>query len=123
MKTNFKHLVEYVTAYGKKDDGGRAIGTDIKLGPLKSWMLQSYSSFTGNAQLNYGCGLLISNYFFHMDREGDAARIKKFLKALRAGKEGEELLEVLLDGQTWQELEADIIKAYPKKGVDFTFSG
>ncbi len=123
VKTNFKHLVEYVTSFGKKGDGGRAIGTDIKLGPLKSWMLQPYSSFTGNAQVNYGCGLLISNYFFHMDRDGDAARIKKFLKALRSGKEGEEALEVLLDGQTWEELEADIIKAYSKKGVDFTFSG
>jgi hypothetical protein len=122
VKTNFKPIVEYVTAYGKKNDGGRAIGTDIKLGSLKSFMLQPYASFTGNAQKNYGCGLLITNYFFHMDRDEDAARIKKFLKALNAGKQGEEALAVLLDGQTWEELEADIAKAYSRKGVDFTFS-
>ncbi len=114
--------IEYVTAYGKKGKGGRAIGTDIKLGSLRSFMLQPYSSFTGNAQVNYGCGLLISNYFFHMDREEDGARIKNFLKALNAGKQGDEALAVLLDGQTWQELEADIAKAYSRKGVDFTFS-
>lgn len=122
VKTNFKPIVEYVTSYGKKGDGGRAIGTDIKLGSLRDWMLQPYASFTGNAQVNYGCGLLITNYFFHMDRDGDAARIKKFLKALNAGKDGDEALAVLLDGQTWQELEAEIAKAYKKKGVDFTFT-
>jgi hypothetical protein len=121
VRTNFKPIVEYVTAYGKKGNGGRAIGTDIKLGSLKAFMLQPYSSFTGNPQVNYGCGLLITNYFFHMDRDEDAARIKKFLKALNAGKEGEEALDVLLDGQTWEELEADIAKAYSRKGVDFTF--
>jgi hypothetical protein len=122
VKTNFKPIVEYVTAYGKKDDGGRAIGTDIKLGSLRDWMMQSYSSFTGNPQVNYGCGLLITNYFFHMDRNEDAARIKKFLKALNAGKKGEDALNVLLDGQTWEELEQDIAKAYSRRAVDFTFS-
>jgi hypothetical protein len=122
VKTNFKPIVEYVTSYGKKGKGGRAIGTDIKLGSLRDWMLMPYSSFTGNAQINYGCALLITNYFFHMDRDEDAARIKKFLRALKAGKEGDEALAVLLDGQTWEELESDIAKAYSRKGVDFTFS-
>jgi hypothetical protein len=122
VKMNFKPIVEYVTAYGKKGDGGRAIGTDIKLGSLRSWMLQPYSSFTANAQINYGCGLLITNYFFHMDRNEDGARIKKFLKALNEGKDGDDALNVLLDGQTWDELEAEIAKAYSRKGVDFTFS-
>jgi hypothetical protein len=122
VKTNFKPIVEYVTSYGKKGKGGRAIGTDIKLGSLRDWMLMPYSSFTGNAQINYGCALLITNYFFHMDRDEDAARIKKFLRAIKEGKEGDEALAVLLDGQTWEELESDIAKAYSRKGVDFTFS-
>ena len=122
VKTNFKPIVEYVTAYGKKGDGGRAIGTKINLGSLRSWMLQPYASFTASSQINYGCGLLITNYFFHMDRNEDAARIKKFLKALNEGKEGDEALAVLLDGQTWEQLEAEIAKAYSRKGVDFTFS-
>lgn len=122
VKTNFKPIVEYVTGYGEKGKGGRGIGKEIKLGPLKKFMLMPYEQFTSNPQVNYGSGLLITNYFFHMDRERDAARIKKFLKALNAGKQGEEALEVLLDGQTWLELEEDIKKAYSRKGVDFTFS-
>lgn len=122
VKTNFKPIVEYVTAYGKDGNGGRAIGEEINLGPLKKFMLMPYSEFLANPQVNYGCGLLITNYFFHMDREGDAARIKKFLQALNAGKQSEAALEVLLDGQTWLELEQDIAKAYSRKGVDFTFT-
>jgi hypothetical protein len=122
VKTNFKPIVEYVTSYGKKGDGGRAIGKDIKLGSLRKWMLQSYESFTSNSQVNYGCGLLITNYFFHMDRNEDAARIKNFLKALHEGKDGDDALNVLLDGQTWEQLEEEIAKAYSRKGVDFTFS-
>jgi len=122
VKGNSKPIIEYVTSYGKDGKGGRGLGKNIKLGPLKNFMLQSYTSFVGNAQVNYGCGLLITNYFFHMDRDEDAARIKKFLKALREGKQGEAALDVLLDGQTWLELENDIAKAYSRKGVDFTFT-
>ncbi len=122
VKSNTRPFIEYVTAYGDRGMGGRALGKEIRIGSLKSYMLQSYSSFTNNAGLNYGVGLLITNYFFHMDREEDGARIKKFLKALREGTTGEAALNVLLDGQTWEELEADIIKAYSSKGVRFTFS-
>jgi hypothetical protein len=122
VKGNSKAIVEYATAFGKDGKGGRGLGDKIKLGPLKNFMLQSYTSFVGNAQVNYGCGMLITNYFFHMDRDKDGARIKKFLKDLRAGKQGEEALEALLDGQTWLELEKDIAKAYTSKGIKFTFT-
>ena len=122
VKTNFKPIVEYVTGYGEKGNGGRALGEKISLGSLKAFMLQPYASFTSNSQLNYGCGLLITNYFFHMDRDEDGARIKVFLKALNEGKEGEDALQALLAGQTFEELEEEIAKAYSRKGVDFTFS-
>ena len=122
VKLNFKPIIEYVTAYGKEGNGGRALGEEIHLGSLKEFMLQPYASFTSEAQINYGAGLLITNYFFHMDREADGARIKGFLKALTDGKEGEVALEVLLAGQTFKEMEEEIAKAYSRKGVDFTFS-
>ena len=122
LKTNPKSIMEYATAYGKDSNGGRALGKEINLGPLKNFMLQPYSSFTSNANINYGCGMLITNYFFHMDREKDAARIKTFLAALREGKRGEDALEILLDGQTWVDLEKDIAKAYSGKGIKFTFT-
>jgi hypothetical protein len=122
VRANSRPIIEYAIGYGKDGTGGRGLGKEIKLGPLKNFMLQSYSGFTSNAQVNYGCGLLIANYFFHMDQKEDAARIKKFLAALRENKQGEAALEVLLDGQSWLELEKDIAKAYSGKGVKFTFT-
>lgn len=121
VRGNQKTLVEYATAYGKKDTGGRALGTEISLPALKTFMLQSYQSFQESPQLSYGSGLLITIYFLHMDGEGDGKRIKAFLKALREGKESEKALEVLLDGRTFEQLETELVKAWSRKGVDFTF--
>lgn len=122
VHTNQKPIMEYATGYGTKDRGGRALGTTITLPALKSFMLQNYASFQEQPQLSYGCGLLFTTYFLHMDGEGDGKRIKAFLKVLREGKEGEKALDVLLDGRTFEQLEKDIVKAWGRKGVDFTFS-
>jgi hypothetical protein len=40
-----------------------------------------------------------------------------FLKGMRAGKKGADLLEVLLDGRSWKELEGDIAAAWRSKGI------
>jgi hypothetical protein len=121
VRGNQKAIVDYATGYGSKDMGGRALGTKIKLPALKSFMLQSYSEFLNNSQLNYGSGLLITNYFLHLDGEGDGKRMKAFLQALHEGKKGEEALAYLLDGRTFSQLEEDIVKGWGRKGVDFTF--
>lgn len=121
VRGNIKDIVDYATGYGSKDMGGRALGTKIKLPALKSFMLQDYSDFVGQAQINYGCGLLITTYFLYLDGEGDAKRLKAYLKALREDKDGVESLSLLLDGRSFEALEADIVKAWSRKGVDFTF--
>jgi len=112
------YLREYVTAYGKDGNGGRAIGDEIHMPDIKDWMLQPYSAFTGqNSRVNYGMGALVTYYFFHMDGEEEAERAKEMLKAMKAGKTGEEALEVLLDGRTWDELEEEITTAWRARGV------
>lgn len=123
VRNNQRDFIQYVTAYGENGRGGRALGTKIRLPGLRSFMMQPYSQFTANPQVNYGCGLLITHYFFHMDGNGDAKRIKAFLQALRDGKQGDDAFAALLDGRTFEELEKDIIKAWKSKGVDFTFGG
>jgi len=122
VRGNQKDIIEYTTAYGTKDMGGRALGKKISMPLLKSFMLQSYESFTEQAQLNYGCSLLITNYFLHMDGEGDAKRMKTYLKALTDGKDAEKSLDLLLDGRSFEELEKAITKGWGSKGVDFTFA-
>lgn len=121
VRGNLKDIIDYATGYGSKDMGGRALGTKIKLPALKTFMLQDYSEFLEEPQLNYGCGMLITTYFFYMDGEGDAKRIKAYLKALQEGKDGVDSLSALLDGRTFEALETDIVKAWSRKGVDFTF--
>ncbi len=122
VRGNQKDIFDYVTGYGSKEMGGRALGTEIQLPALKTFMLQSYADFLEQSQINYGCGLLITTYFLHMDGAGDGKRIKAFLKALHDGKEGEAALSFLLDGRTFEQLQEDLIKAWGRKGVDFTFA-
>lgn len=121
VRNNLRDIIQYATGYGEDGRGGRALGTKIRLPKLKAFMLQSYDKFTGNPQINYGSGLLITTYFLHMDGNKDGARLKAFLKALRDGKEGEDALSVLLDGRTFDEMEKEITKGWSSKGVDFTF--
>jgi len=119
VKTNISSIKEYATSYGKKGRGGRNLGEEIYAPDLKGYMLQSYSSFVNNANFNYGFGLLVTTYFFHM--EDDTTNIINFLKALKEGKKGEEALDVLLNGRSWDEMEAQIAKAWRSKGVKITF--
>ncbi len=122
VRNNHRDIMDYVTGYGAKNTGGRALGTKIELPALKQFMLQSYEDFLENSQLNYGCALLITYYFMQMDGEGDASRLKEFLAALRKGKDREEALNVLLDGRTFEELEVEIAKQWSRKGVDLIFA-
>lgn len=119
---NEREMIEYATAHGSKNQGGRALGDEITLPPLEKWMLQPYESFLANGALNYGAALLITTYFFHMDREQDAARIQKFLAALHQGKQGGEALEVLLDGDTFESLQEQITRAFKRERIQLTFS-
>ena len=112
----------YATEYRRDDNGGRALGEDIKAPPLKSYMLQDYGSFTANGNFNYGLGLLITTYFFEIEEKGNRTAINAFLKALREGKTGEKALESLLQGRSYNELAADISKGWKSRGVKIEFA-
>jgi len=121
VKTNLSAIKDYAIEYGKDGRGGRALGKKISAPDLKGYMLQPYSSFTSNANFNYGLGLLITYYYFHWDGEGDRANINAFLKALKEGKRGEEALNVLLNGRSWDEMEKAISKSWRSRGVRIEF--
>ena len=117
FQNNLDEIRDYATAYGKDGRGGRALGKEISLPDLRGYMLQSYVSFTSNANFNYGMGMLITAYFIHMDDEGSRKNLVAFLKAAKKGRSGEALLDVLRAGRTWEELAADISKSWRRKGV------
>lgn len=122
VKSNFDDIVAYATAFGKDDSRGRGLGTEIKAPSLKVFFLMDYADFTGNQpNFNYGFGLLLTTYFLHLDDEGDATRKKAFLKALRAGKSGQDALDTLMDGRSYKEMEEQISKAWKRKGIEIKF--
>ncbi len=120
VKSNRNDIVNYVTEYDSKK-GGRNLGDEIRLRDLKSFMTMSYQEFTLNGNKNYGVGLLLTYYFFHLDQNGDRVAITQFLKALKAGKQGDEALSALLNGRTWDELSDQISKSWRSKGVKLLF--
>lgn len=121
VRGNQSAIEEYVTAYGEDKKGGRALGKEIRVPELRSFMLQDYASFTGNANFNYGVGLLVTYYFCHWDGDGDGARLKEFLKGLKRGERGDDALKLLLDGRSWDEMEEEIAKAWRSRGVTLNF--
>ena len=122
VRNNMKEIKEYATAYGEKGKGGRNLGEEFSAPNLEDYMLQPYSSFTAKANFNYGLGLLITYYYFHMDKDGDRTSINAFLKSLKEGKKGNEALKALRAGRSWDEMEEAITKAWRSRGVKITFS-
>jgi hypothetical protein len=122
VKSNFDDVVAYATAYAKDDNRGRALGQEITAPALKDFFQMPYSAFTGNdGNFNYGLALILTTYFLHLDGEGDAARMKDFLKALRAGKKGQEAIDALLGGRSYAEMEEAVSKGWRRKGVKIEF--
>lgn len=121
VRGNHKDIIDYTTAYGSKNTGGRALGENIHIPNLKKFMLQDYGNFMRDPQINYGCSLLITHYFLQMDGDGDAGRIKLFLKALRDGKTGEDVIAVLLNGRSYEQLGEEISKAWGRRGIKLSF--
>lgn len=146
VKSNFDDIVAYATAYGKKDTRGRALGEEFTAPALVDFMTMPYSQFAGgDANFNYGLGLVLTTYFLHLDGEGDGARMKEFLKELRKpmskkerdeeralergsakglqriGAHGRRALDKLLDGRTFEELQDDITAGWRRKRVKIKF--
>ena len=119
VKSNLSEIKDYVTAYGEKGRGGRALGERFDAPDLREYMLQPYESFTQNGNFNYGLGLLLTYYFFHM--EDDRSNIIAFLKALKEGKRGQEAVDALLNGRSYDQLEQDVSKAWRSRGVRISF--
>ncbi|MBB5350852.1 hypothetical protein HNR46_001086 [Haloferula luteola] len=125
VRSSLKTVEENMTGYDRKTNRGRAMGTEFSVPGLRQFMEMDYADFTGSsANENYGWGALLTTYFVHLDGEGNAARLKAYLKKLREiGPQGDIELAYaeLLDGRTWAELEKDISKAWSRKGVDVEF--
>lgn len=114
-------IVAGVTGYGKRNDGGRALGKKIAMPPLSEFMEQPYPIFVANPQFNYGMATLLTYYFYHLDGRRDAARIKAYVQALQSGEDEPDARKKLLDGREWSQLEAEFSAAMKSLGLTVTF--
>lgn len=115
------YALEYATAYGKKDGGGRALGEEFTMPHLKEILNWSQPQFYTDGNRNYGFGLILVYYFILMDGEGDAANFKACIKACQEGKNPSEALAVLMAGRSYEDLEKAISAAYKRKGIRISF--
>jgi len=116
-----RYALEYATGYGKKDQGGRALGNDITMPKLSKLMTMSQAEFYSDANKNYGLGLLLVYYFILLDGDGDARLFKDCIKALQADKSEEEARKVLLNGRSYEDLEKSVATAFRRKGIKIAF--
>ncbi|MEI8038880.1 MAG: hypothetical protein WCJ14_10860 [Verrucomicrobiota bacterium] len=114
----------YVTTGGSDGIAGRSLGNRLLAPKLRDLLLMPYSRYSGgNANFNYGLGLLVTHYFFHMEGSGKAFRITRFLQGLQAGQRGEAALAPLLGGGSYDKLESEITAAWARMGLDIHFGG
>ncbi|SHI74652.1 hypothetical protein SAMN02745181_0789 [Rubritalea squalenifaciens DSM 18772] len=106
----------------KPGEYGRMLGRRFSMPKLSRFMTMPYGQFAGpNANLNYGAALLLTYYFYHEDGNGDAARIKSYIKTLQRGGSEQEALKALLNGRSFEELEKSFAKYYAQSGVTIDF--
>lgn len=106
-------ISKFVSGYGEKGAGGRAIGKQPVVGMSLRDFLSNRENFIGSGNdisVGYGVSALLVYYFFHLDGKRDAERIKKYLAVLQNGGTTEQAHEELLGGRSWEQLEKDICR-------------
>ena len=122
IRGNSDEITDYATAGSKKYGYGRWIGTDLKVPDLREYMLMPYGQFTGeSAAFNYGFGSLIVMWLFNEDAAEDRTHLTAFMKAMKAGKKGDELLKVIRNGRSWEEFCEALAKGLRREGVKVEF--
>lgn len=118
-----KFALEYATGYGKKEQGGRALGENITMPKLEKLLTMSQATFYENGNANYGYGLLLVYYFILLDGKGDGALFRDCIRGIQEGKSQPEALKVLMAGRSYEDLEKEVATAFRKKGIKISFGG
>lgn len=127
-KLSFTGTKKAVSSYviGGPGTRSRQLGTHVVSPPLREFLGQSVQEFQSamgdTIQFNYGMSLVMFYYFAHIDGKGDAARLKRWMRAVQTGECKPDDYTRLLDGRTWSELEKDVKKGVKSKlGLTITF--
>lgn len=75
------------------------------------------------ANFNYGVSLLCAYYWVHLDGAGDAARLKKYVRALQNRQGREAAFKELTAGRSREDIEKEFASKYRKRGLEIDFAG
>lgn len=125
---NFKDRFEHTATYAH-DKGGEESGSFRLPMGLESMLdcpratfynLDEDKAMQDGASINYAMSLVLMTYFWHADKGKDnageqGAPVRAWLGAIRDGSSETEARELLLDGRTYAEIEAEIVAAYRRE--------
>lgn len=119
---NEEPLLEYATGHPKRYNG-RGIGKKISIPSLEGFMKMAMGDFMRKrVNFNYALATLTVYYWIHLDGDGDAARLKKYVQLLQQRKGRTLAFSALQDGRSWEEIEAEFASKMAKLGLEFTFT-
>lgn len=102
---------------------------EVTMRSLSELMTMEHRQWSGDmgtprSRLNYRSVGLLGFYFNHVDGDGDAAHIIRFLEAIDGGQSWQDAqAEHLLRGRSYSEIETEIEESFRRLGVRVDFVG
>ncbi len=96
------------------------LGKRVKFPKLKKFMNLPYPQFIRGGVENYSRALMLTYFFYLMDDDG--APIKDYLKVLQTGAPETTAQPHLLNGRSYEQIEALFTKAWKQHGILVTFT-
>jgi len=94
--------------------------TDIPMVPLEKLFSMTFREWgeavdARSATVNYVSGFLLTYFFFHMDGDRDALRVRQYLRAIGSGTPEAEARALLLDGRSAAELQNEFVRGFNRR--------
>jgi len=115
-----KSVVEYTSSYGWEQSGGRNLGRNLTLTHLEEFMQPNYQTFLERKHA-YTHALLLYYYFAKFDGDRKGTRLARYVASLQDGRPESVARQALLDNRSYQQLEADFVKAWNTVGIRIKF--
>lgn len=119
----FRHpsaVVNYMIHTNYRHGTNQPAGRVMKLIPLQRFMNLSYNQFLATEH-SYPYALMLFYYFAKLEGKKDGAILKAYTKALQRDQPEILAQKILLNGNTWEQLEKDLAQAWNQMGIRIQF--
>ena len=117
---HLKSVVSSVSGYGWNERAGYNLGRSVTFSRLENFMRPDYRAFQQQKNA-YAYALVLFTYFARLDGQKDGASLSRYVAALQDGVPEPEARKQLLNGRSYEELEAAVTKAWNSHGLRLKF--